>query len=88
MYKFIDKHTVEKYNGEAIKEYDNGKLVNIILNPSEEQLKALDYKEIVDGDVPKFDEETQYLVPTYRIENGVIVREYEVEEADIDDISE
>ena len=58
------------YNGKPIKLH--------ISNPTEEQLKFAGYKEMVEDEVPTYDEETQYLQEVYTETETEIIRNYEV----------
>lgn len=56
LYKLENGQPVQ-YNGESIKLY--------IANPTEEQLRFVGYKEMVEDEVPNYDEETQYIEEVY-----------------------
>lgn len=65
------------YNGKPIKLH--------ISNPTEEQLKFAGYKEIVEDEVPSYDEETQYIEEVYtetetEIRKSYVIKDFEVNE--------
>ncbi|MDY3929670.1 MAG: hypothetical protein SOZ34_09960, partial [Clostridia bacterium] len=69
---------IEKYNGEILKRYVGNKLVKVISNPTEQDLKDFTYMELVCGTEPEYDAETQYLSKSYYVRNGKIYEEYSV----------
>ena len=77
-YLFIDENKIEKYNGEILKRYVGNKLVKVISNPTDEDLKDFTYLELVDSTEPEYNPETQYLEVSYYIENGKIHCKYSV----------
>ena len=77
-YLFIDENKIEKYNGEILKRYVGNKLVKVISNPTDEDLKDFTYLELVDSTEPEYNPETQYLEMSYYIEDGKIHCKYSV----------
>ena len=77
-YLFINENKIEKYNGEILKRYVGNKLVKVISNPTEQDLKDFTYMELVCGTEPEYDAETQYLSKSYYVQDGKIYEEYEV----------
>ena len=77
-YLFINENQIEKYNGEILKRYVGNKLVKVISNPTEQDLKDFTYMELVCGTEPEYDAETQYLEKSYYVEDGKIYEKYEV----------
>ncbi len=86
MYLFINKDSVQKYNGEVLKRFVGKKLVKTIANPTEEELREFGYMEMVEGEMPDYDAERQYLVCEYEVVDGVIYSKYTV--IDLPDIGE
>ena len=54
--------------------------VNLIINPTPEQLRYYGYKELVYLDKPEYDEETEYLEERYQDMGEYILAYYEVHE--------
>ena len=79
-YLFINENQIEKYNGEILKRYVGNKLVKVISNPAEQDLKDFTYMELVHGTEPEYDAETQYLSKSYYVRDGKIYEEYSVED--------
>lgn len=80
MYLFINEHTVEAYNGEILKRFVGNRMVKVISNPTNEDLKEFGYMELVESIEPEYDTETQYVSKTYYIQDGKIYETYSVEE--------
>lgn len=60
------------YNGKPIKLH--------ISNPTEEQLKFAGYKEMVEDEVPVYDEETQYIEEVFTETDNEIRKSYVVKD--------
>ena len=76
LYKLENGQPVQ-YNGESIKLY--------IANPTEEQLKFVGYKEMIEDEVPEYNEETQYIEEVYteteaEIRKSYVIKDFEVNE--------
>lgn len=74
LYKLENGQPVQ-YNGKPIKLH--------ISNPTEEQLKFAGYKEMVEDEVPIYNEETQYVEEVFtetetEIRKSYIVKDFEV----------
>lgn len=66
-------------NNEVVKPSAEELTKIIIANPTEEILKvAMGYKEIIVGEVPKYNEETQYLMKIYEENKDNITIIYEI----------
>lgn len=54
--------------------------VNLIINPTPEQLRQYGYNELIYSDKPEYDEETEYIEEKYQdlSEDGYILAYYEV----------
>ena len=74
MYIFIDEHYIEKYNGEVLKRYVGSRLVKIIANPTEEQLREFGYKELIE-DTP-LEEKEGFYIETYYEDGEHITKKY------------
>ena len=79
-YLFINENQIEKYNGEILKRYVGNKLVKVISNPTEQDLKDFTYMELVCGTEPEYDAQTQYISKSYYVQDGKIYEEYSVED--------
>lgn len=64
-------------NGE-FKSYDNRPISIYIANPTDEQLKIVGYKPLIEQEQPDYDETTQMLVEKYEETDENIVKSYEV----------
>ena len=71
-YLFINENEIEKYNGEILKRYVGNKLVKVISNPTDDDLKEFGYMELTEGTEPEYDAETQYIKKTYRVQDGKV----------------
>ncbi len=78
MYLFISKNEVIPYNGEVLKRYIGKKLVKTIANPSVKDLKEFGYMEMVEGERPDCDMETQYLNTEYEVAGDKIYCKYTI----------
>lgn len=72
LYKFIDEKKVQKYKGGFVV-IDN----RIYTNPTEETIRKAGYKELVEVEQPKCDEQKQYVLTRYK-DGDVITTVYEV----------
>lgn len=79
LYKFIDEHTIKKYDGKHI--HYNGM---IHTNPPVEVLKAVGYKELEKNEPPEYDPETQYLEATYKSGKTITVT-YKIHDIEVED---
>lgn len=79
-YLFINENQIEKYNGEILKRYVGNRMVKAISNPTDEDLKEFGYMELVEEDIPVYDEETQYLDCSYALDNDTIRKLWSVKE--------
>ena len=72
LYKFINENRVEKFKGDFI-------VVNerIRTNPTEADIRGIGYKDLVEDDIPTYDEEKQYL-EAYYSDGDVITKKYRV----------
>ena len=84
-YLFINEQRIELYNGEILKRFVGNKLVKVISNPTDEDLKEFMYMELIKSEVPEYDEETQYLEYSYYVENNKIYEKCEVKDIVIDE---
>ena len=67
----------------TLKKFKGGFVVlnnRIYTNPTEETVRKAGYKDIVYGDMPEYDEETQYLEEVYTEDDTTIYVGYEVKE--------
>ena len=85
MYLFINERIIEPYNGEILKRFVGDKLVNVISNPTNENLKEFGYMELNTAPTVEYDETTQFLDKTFYIDNGMIYEKIEVKNINIED---
>ena len=82
LYRLVDG-TLKKYNGGFVV-YDN----RIYTNPKKETVKLAGYKDLVYGEKPEYDEETQYLNEVYTEDDTTIYVNYEVVDIEGDIVNE
>ena len=75
LYKFISNNEVRKYNGGFVVK-DN----RIYTNPTESTLMSVGYKKLVKGEMPEYDESSQYIITVYTDNTDSISESYEVKE--------
>ena len=85
MYIFINEFTVLPYAGEVLKRYVGNKLVKVIANPTEKDLKEFGYMPLIETEVPDCDVETQYILKRYELVDGEIFESYTVVDITIDE---
>ena len=84
MYLFINENEIQGYNGEILKRYIGNKLVKVISNPTDEQLKEFGYKPLDDTAViPEYNEATQYITVKYTDTPEKIIKGYTVYDIEI-----
>ena len=84
MYLFINENEIQGYNGEILKRYIGNKLVKVISNPTDEQLKEFGYKPLDDTAViPEYNEATQYITIKYTDTPENIIKGYTVYDIEI-----
>ena len=79
-YLFINENEIEKYNGEILKRYVGNKLVKVISNPTDDDLREFGYMELTEGTEPEYDAETQYISKSYYVQDGKIYESCSVED--------
>ena len=70
-----------KLENGMLKKFKGGFVVldnRIHTNPTEETVRKVGYKDVVYGDMPEYDEATQYLQEVYTEDNTAILVSYEV----------
>ena len=72
LYKFVSEYEIEPYKGSYVV-IDN----RIYTNPTDETVRKAGYKDLVESEMPEYDEQTQYVQTKY-IDGDVITTEYEV----------
>ena len=73
LYKFISETEIKPYKGGFVV-IDN----RIYTNPTEETVRKAGYKDLVYGEVPEYNVQTQYLNETYTEDDTTIYVNYEV----------
>ena len=76
MYLFINKYSIQKYNGEVLKRFVGKKLVKTIANPTEEELREFGYMKLIEGEIPQYDTERQCCTSEYEVVDGKIYEKY------------
>ena len=73
LYKFISNNEVKKYRGGFVVK-DN----RIYTNPTESTLMSVGYKKLVKGEMPEYDESSQYITSVYTEGEENITESFEV----------
>ena len=81
LFKFISETEIKKYKGGFVV-IDN----RIYTNPTEETVRKAGYKELMEADIPKYDEATQYIETKYLENPTTILPMHTVKQ--IEDITE
>lgn len=68
----------QRYNGEILKRLVGSKVVKVISNPTEDDLREFGYMELVPAETPEYNWETQELKTSYEIVDGKIYERIEV----------
>ena len=68
----------QRYNGEILKRVVGDKVVKVISNPTEDDLKEFGYMELITSDIPDYNENVQTLTASYTIENNSIYETFKV----------
>lgn len=68
----------QRYNGEILKRLVGSKVVKVISNPTEDDLREFGYMELVPTETPEYDWEVQELETSYEIVDGKIYERIEV----------
>lgn len=72
LYKYVNEHEIKSYKGDFVV-IDN----RIYTNPTEETIRRAGFKDLVETELPEYDEQTQYLETKYK-DGDVITVVYEV----------
>lgn len=59
-----------------------------IINPRDEDFVKVGYKQLIETEQPIYDEEIQYLIPYYELDNDEIYQKWEVRDIEITDFEE
>lgn len=68
-----------KYDGKPVSIY--------IANPTEEQLKLLGYKPLIEDEIPTYDEVNQYLVEKYTEYADLISKSFEIVDVESEELN-
>lgn len=86
LYVLVDDHTIESYNNEILKRVVGDKVVKVIANPTEVDLKEFGYMELVTNElIPEYDSRTQILETKYSVKDGKIYQSHRVTNMPTDD---
>ena len=77
MYLFKNEHEIAEYDGSPLRFYVGKILIKQVFAPTESELADFGYKKLVETDMPKYDQEKQYLTEKY-VDGEVITKVYEV----------
>lgn len=88
LYVLIDDSEILKYNGEILKRVIDNKVVKVISNPTEDDLKEFGYMELVNEEnIPEYDPNTQIIETFYKIKDDKIYQDYKIiNNEDINDV--
>lgn len=78
LYIFIDENKIEQYNGQPLKRFVGNKLVKVISNPTEEQLKEFGYMPLINNELPDYDVEKQEVIMKYAVVGNEIHEIFEI----------
>lgn len=88
LYKFINDTQIQPYNGEILTKYEGNKIIKVVSNPTESDLKEFGYMELVtDDEVPEYDPEIQFVEVTYTVKDAKIYQSYQVLDNEVGDIT-
>lgn len=77
LYKFVSENEIKPYKGGFVVINDR-----IYTNPTEETIRRAGFKDLVETELPEYDEQTQYLETKYKDGESITVV-YEVFDIDI-----
>lgn len=79
LYILISENEIQSYNNEILTRSVGDKIVKVISNPTEEDLKEFGYMEFVPNEeIPEYDPETQMVETKYEIRDGKIHQIFEI----------
>ena len=79
LFILIDEHNIQMYNNEILKRMVDDKIVKVIANPTEQDLKEFGYMECIRAEeTPEYDAETQCAELCYEVRGGKLVEYYKV----------
>ena len=81
--KYVSKYKIKRANRYEIL-IDGDKQ---IINPKDEDFIKVGYKQLIETQQPTYDEETQYLIPYYEVENDEIYQRWEIHDIEIEEES-
>lgn len=88
LYKFVNDKQIQPYEGEILTEYDSDKVVKVISNPTNTDLREFGYMQLVtDANIPDYDPSTQSVEITYAVKDDMICQIYRVVDNEIGDIT-
>ena len=85
MYVFINENEIIPYSGEILKRYVGKKLVKIIANPTDENLREFGYMPLIEEGIPEYDKETQCLDYHYEVRDNTIKKIWTVHKIQIEE---
>lgn len=75
----LTNNRLQKYNGGILKRSIDNKIVKVISNPTEDDLRDFGYMELVlEKNIPEYDPETQMIETSYEIKEGKIYENLKV----------
>lgn len=75
----LTDNRLQKYNGGILKRLIDDKIVKVISNPTEDDLRDFGYMELVlEENIPEYDPETQMIETSYEIREGKIYENLKV----------
>ena len=79
LYKFVNNKQIQLYKGEILTKYESDKIIKVVSNPTDTDLREFGYIQLVTNDkIPEYDPSTQSVEITYVVKDDKICQSYQV----------